>query len=346
MVWKNKIGESRGLVSQQLDGLSKVISNLASEINVEIRFKSDLENKIHVALERTGIKLNEIIVYENKWGKLEVNIFHKGCGGKRACISILEKVISETIGRKMVKEENDCCNKGKNSSCAIKLVEEEVFKVATGVAKLTKYGGMISGDSYTFLSTGEGKYIVALSDGMGSGQRASVQSRATVSLLEQFMESGFDKDTTIKIINSILVLKSSEECFSTIDLSIIDLYEGDVEFVKIGAAPTLIKKPERVEVIKSASLPAGILGTIETELAHGKVESGDFIIMASDGIIDSFNTEDGESITGFREFVEDFDSLNPQQIADSILAKAYDNCNEKPVDDMLVLVAKVWKRAG
>lgn len=344
MVWKNKIGESRGLVSQQLEGLSNVISNLASEIDMDIHFKSDLEDIILTELNKAGIKASEAVVYENKWGKHEISVFHKGCGGRRACISIIEKIVSDVVGRKMSKENNECFMASKGNVCSLRLVEEEIFRVTTGVAKVTKYGSTVSGDSHAFMNTGDGKYIAALSDGMGTGQRAAIQSKATISLLEQFMESGFDKDTTIKLINSILVLKSSDESFTTIDLSLIDLFKGEVEFVKIGAAPTYIKRDDKVETIKSVSLPAGILSNIDLELVHKKVDSGDFIIMMTDGILDAFNNEEDEK--ALLNYIQGIKSTNPQEIADSILDKAYSNCGGKPVDDMLVMVAKVWKRTG
>jgi len=343
MVWKGKIVESRGIVSQQLEGLSRVISNLASEIDMDMHFKGDMEDIVLMELNKAGIRANEVIVFENKWGKYEVSIFHKGCGGKRKCVSTVEKLVSGVIGRKMIKEDSECLQNVRGGSCTIKLVEEEAFKVTTGIAKLAKYNVKVSGDNYTFMNTGDGKYILALSDGMGSGQRAETQSRATISLLEQFMESGFDKDTTIKLINSILVLKSNDDSFATIDLSVIDLYSGDVEFVKVGAISTFIKRNDKVEIIKSASLPAGILGNIETELIHKKLESGDFIIMMTDGILDSYRIEDGNEKLLF-EFIQGITSINPQEIADLILNEAYSNCEEKPVDDMMVLVAKVWKR--
>ncbi len=342
MVWKNRIGESRELVSQQLEGLSNVISNLATEINTDIHFKADLEDLILNELSNNGVKATDVIVFENKWNKYEVSIFHRGCGGKRACISSIEKIVSQVVGKKMVKEETECQQKLKNNLCTLKLVEEETFKVTTGVAKVAKHGGTISGDSYTFMNTGDGKYIVAISDGMGSGQKAATQSKATINLLEQFMESGFDKETTVKLINSILVLKSSEDSFTTIDLSIIDLYKGEVEFVKIGAVPTYIKHSEKIDTIKSVSLPAGILSNVEVELVHKKVNSGDFLIMMSDGVVDSFNVkEDGDKKLG--DILNEIKSINPQEIADIILDKAYENCEAKPVDDMMVVVAKIWK---
>lgn len=342
MVWKNRIGESRGLVSQQFDGLSKVISNLAAEIDMDVHFKRDLEDSILLELNKAGVRATEVIVYENKWGKLEISVFSKGCGGKRSCLNQIEKIVTDTAGRRMVKENSDC-NQKAGGTCTLKLVEEETFKITTGVAKLPKHDGKVSGDSYTFMSTGDGKYIAAISDGMGSGHKAAIQSRAAISLLEQFMESGFDKDTTIKLINSILVLKSSDEAFATIDLSVIDLYGGEVEFVKIGAIPTFIKKNDRVEVVRSASLPAGILSNIDIELVHKKIENGEFIVMMTDGIVDSFKGDE-DGVKELQKFMEGINSANPQQIADSILNEAYLNCNGQPADDMLVLVAKVWKK--
>ncbi|MCX7924053.1 MAG: stage II sporulation protein E [Clostridia bacterium] len=342
MVWKNKIGESRGLVSQQLESLSEIISNLASEVEMDVQFKGEMEDIVLKELNKGGIKASEVIIYENKWGKYEVGIFHKGCGGRRSCLSGIEKTVSDIMGRKMVKASSECYHEHKSDACNLRLVEQEPFKVITGVAKASKGNGAVTGDSYTFMNTGNGRYVLALSDGMGSGQKAATQSRATINLLEQFMESGFDKDTAVKLINSILVLKSDDATFCTIDLSIVDLYKGEVEFVKVGAAPTFIKRADVVETVRSASLPAGILSNVETELIHKKVSSGNFIIMATDGIVDSFKQDD-DNEKALYNYIKSIKSTNPQEVADKIIKEAYSRCEGEPIDDMMVVVAKVWK---
>ncbi|NLP14258.1 MAG: stage II sporulation protein E [Clostridium sp.] len=343
MSWKNKMGESRGLISQQLDGLSNVISNLALEINNDIEFKGDLEERLLSEFENAGVKVKDILVYKNKWEKFEVNIFHKGCAGSNKCLDSIEKMASSVLKRRMIKDRGECMYNHKLGACNLKLVEEEVFSITTGVARREKHDSRISGDNYTFMNIGDGKHVLALSDGMGTGQRAFNQSKAAIGLLEQFMETGFDKDTAIRLINSILVLKSDDDSFATIDLCAVDLYDGKVEFVKIGAVPTFIKRPRRTEVIRTVSLPVGILSNIETELVCKNVDNGDFIIMVSDGIIDSFKQE-GEEEQTLIKFIEDIDNINPQAIADSILSEACSRCGGKPLDDMTVLVAKIWKR--
>lgn len=343
MVWRSRISESRGLVSQQMRSMSTIIANLAVELNTNIIFKEDIENNILLELTKKGLRNVEAVVYENKNGNYEIALSYKGCGGKRSCIGCVEKAVSDVIGYKMVKNGSDCGLNTKTDMCSIKLVKEEIFKIVTGVARVAKDEKHVSGDNYTFLNSGDGKYIAALSDGMGTGHKACLQSKATVNLIEQFMESGFDKDTTVKLINSILVLKSNDETFATIDISVVDLYDGEVEFVKVGAAPTFIKREDYVETIRAASLPAGILSNVELELIHKNVNSGEYIVMVSDGIVDSFKSSE-DSITEVQNVISQMTSKNPQKIADDLMEEALSRCKDKePIDDMMVMVSKIWK---
>lgn len=344
IVWKSKLIESRGVISKQFEGMSRVISGLAGEISMKVGFMSSLEDEISVALHNANIKAKEIIAYENTRNKYEISVLHNECGGARTCISVIEKRVSEIVGRRMTRE-TDECRKGRDGTCCLKLVEAENLKLTTGIARAPKFGSDISGDSFTFRNSEKGEYTLALSDGMGTGYAAASQSKATVNMLESFLESGFDKDMAVNLINSMLVLKSNEDVSCTIDLSIINLFNGEVEFVKIGAAPTYIKKAGKVEMIRSASLPAGILPGLDAELAHRDVEAGDMIIMVTDGIIDSFAGEDPGD-RQLMKFIQQFESLNPQKVADNILEEANKCCDNKPCDDLTVLVAKVWKRTN
>lgn len=342
IVWKGRLNESRGVISRQFEGMSKVISGLAGEINTEINFLSPIEDEIAAALKNAGIKIREAAVFENTWGKYEVRILHPACGGARSCVSLIDKVVSDAVGRRMVREVMEC-TRSRDGSCSLKYMEAENLKLTTGIARLPKYGCSVSGDSFTFMNGGNGKYTLALSDGMGSGYGAAAQSKATVNMLESLLESGFDKDMAVSLVNSVLVLKSDGDTSCTIDLSIIDLFSGEVEFIKIGAAPTYIKKNGRVDIIRSASLPAGILPGIDAELAHRKVGGGDMVIMVTDGIIDSL-TSDEPGERRLMKLIQEFESLNPQQMADEILTEASTCCDNKPCDDLTVLVAKVWEK--
>lgn len=342
VVWKSRLCDSRLLISRQFEGLSRVITGLAGEINSQLNFLAPLEDAIAAVLLKENIRAREVVAYKNNWDKYEVTILHNACGGVRSCINVIEKAVSDAVGRRMVRE-NEVCSKNREGDCCLKLLEAEDLKLTTAIARAPKFGSKVSGDSFSFMNNGYGKYTLALSDGMGTGHNAAVQSKATLNMLESFLESGFDKDMAVSLINSVLVLRSDGDNTCTIDMSIVDLFSGEVEFVKIGAAPAYIKRGTGVDMIRSATLPAGILPGIDTELARRKVDSGDMIIMVTDGVIDSMAGDE----SGEREllaFIRQQESLNPQQVADLILCRAIECCDNKPFDDMTVLVAKVWKK--
>ena len=345
LLWRNKVGESRGLISQQLQGVSKIIANLAKEITTDLQFDADMEKELMLELDKTGIIARDVTVLQNTQGKYEIEIAFKSCGGIRKCVNVAAPVVCKIAGRKMVKENTVCSASKRNTRCTVKYIEEEVYQISTGIAQFKKEGQVKCGDHYSFMQLKDGKYVLALSDGMGSGDRASKESSATIALLEQFLDSGFDKDTAVKLINSVLVLKSPEESFATIDLSAIDLHSGNVEFAKIGSVSTFIKKGTEVEVIKSTSLPVGILDNIDMEISSKTVSDGNYIVMMTDGVLDS-NRKIVRKEVWVRKVLEEIETTNPQEIADRLLKKALENYGHTVKDDMTILVAKVWKKVS
>jgi stage II sporulation protein E len=176
---------------------------------------------------------------------------------------------------------------------------------------------------------------------MGFGYRAASESSTTISLLERFIEAGFDKGLVVQTINSILALRSAEEMFSTVDISFIDLFTGDAEFIKIGASATFIKSGKDIDVIESSSLPIGILEDVDADIHDRKLKDGDFVILTTDGVLDCFDGNKEESMS---RFLRNLDIKDPQDMAEAIMKKCLELCENTPKDDMTVLVVKVWKK--
>lgn len=343
LIWNNRIIESRKLISEQLKSVSTVIKNLSNEMRIELNFKEELEKTIKEELNKNKLGVNRVIVLENKYGKYEVTLTSRACYGRKICLKEMIPIINKILNRRM-KSENFGCNISKeNKICDLKLIEEQKYKVISGVARAIKDNNQLSGDSYTFMEIKDGQCLMALSDGMGSGNKANRESTASIELLEEFLESGFDKDVAIKIINSVLVLKSSEESFSTLDLCIVDMYSGIAEFIKIGAAATYIKRDSDIEIIRSTSLPVGILNNVDMEITKKKLKDNDLVIMITDGIIDS-NEVMVQKEQWVEKVLKDFKSNIPQDIADYILQEAKNNSGGYIQDDMTVLVSRFWER--
>lgn len=343
--WRGKIQESRQLVAQQLDGVSGVINQLAKELDINIHFKKELEDSIQLELDKVGIRTKEILVIEKPGGKLEISIHKRTCGGRRDCSRKIQGIITRLTGKKMTSNASACTALGKEE-CLLKLVEAQELDVMTGIARKAGGSSGICGDSYSFNSLADGKYMLALSDGMGIGRKAEHESSVVVSLLENFLSAGFQLDITIRTINSILLLRSQEEMFATADLCLLDLVSGRADFVKIGAVATFIKREDYVEVIKASSLPIGILDNVQSEIASTRIRDGDIIVMITDGVMDNAHKGDKaeEWLTGT---IGNLDTRNPQDMADKImeavLREGTVDKNKLFGDDMTIMVSRVWK---
>lgn len=212
----------------------------------------------------------------------------------------------------------------------------EKYDIRIGVSGYAKERS-ISGDSYICADLKDGDYMVALSDGMGKGENASRESALTITSLYNLMKAGFDVELALKTINSLLLFKSTEEIFSTVDLCLINKVSGKLKFFKIGAAATFIKRGDKVETIKVSALPMGIVDSIRINHIEIPARRGDEIIIVSDGITDA-DRADGQ-MEWIRETIANIRSRDPQTMSDLIISRAVERYGLKEKDDMTVITA-------
>lgn len=216
------------------------------------------------------------------------------------------------------------------------------YKLVIGEALATKNKSEISGDSNIKTKLHDGKYMIAISDGMGSGEKAKKSSKTVIHMLKRLLTTGFDNEVSIGLINSAVNLNSNEETYATIDISIVDLSNGNIEFVKNGASPTFIKSGKNVETIKAVSFPAGVLDKIDLVVYDKDLKENDIIVMCSDGILES-NTEYKNKELWVKELLENIQTDDVQKISEIILQESIDNGFGIAKDDMTVIVAKLAK---
>jgi len=210
------------------------------------------------------------------------------------------------------------------------LPAKERFSIGVGVSGYAKERS-VSGDSYICADLKDGDYMIALSDGMGKGESASRESALTITSLYNLMKAGFDVELALRTINSLLLFKSTEEIFSTVDLGLFNKVTGKLKLFKIGAAATFIKRGGKVETIKVSALPMGIVDSIRINHIELQARRGDEIIIVSDGITEA-DRADGQ-MEWIRETIEQIRSKDPQTKSDLIINKAVERYGLKEKDD-------------
>lgn len=341
LVWNNRMIEGRLAVAQQLNEVSKIMQTVADDLYDISQAEPEFSQEIQKKLRKRQVVVQNVWVMDKVEGRRQVFLNMRARGGQ--CVSMLEvaQQLSEVCGCPMAPvKDSRCIVNGEFHT--VHFVEDMSYEVLYGASKITKEQEKVSGDNYSCSMEEEGRFVMCLSDGMGSGMDASKESESVVELLEQFMNSGFSQETAAKMVNSALILRRQDGMFSTVDICSLDLYTGVCNFLKAGAATTFIKRDHWVEAITSTSLAAGLVQQIDFETTARKLYHGDYVIMVTDGVLDALPQEKEEET--MKEIIMDVHEEAPREMSRGILERVLGYSDYKAQDDMTILVAGMWKK--
>lgn len=330
-IWKKKIQEAQKNAKKQLDTVSKAINGMAKNIKVNLENEAKYnkqKEQIIKDLRNNEIEIEDIGIRKN--GRFFVEIY-LAQSAEEAKIKTIEKILTNVLEEPIVASDEAV---GRH----LRFLSKDKLTLLIADSEATKTESNMSGDSLTTIRLKDGNYLVALSDGMGTGNEAKNSSSQALKMLENLLLTGFDKETSLELINSTL-LSNNEEFFATLDIAIIDLYNAKIEFIKSGACPSYIKNGKRVRIVKGNSLPAGIVEDSNLSVYDCDIKDGDVLMMCTDGILDS-NIEYKNKELWLKYLLEDLETENVRKIADLTLAESIDNNFGRIQDDLSVIVCK------
>ena len=316
-IWKKRVEEKQKNMSKQLNTVSKAIKKMARGIENDLEKDKKYEKKetqIIELLKQKAVKVQDIAI--KKDGRYMVDIYLEE-EPQSAQIEHIENIATHILEEKIVFNQEGSVGKRVN------FLSEDKYIMAIATEEATKSKSEVTGDTMLSIRLKDGKYLVAISDGMGTGTKARKSSTQSLKMLENFLQSGFDKTASLELINTMLI-NQNPETFATLDIAIIDLYLGNIEFIKSGACPTYIKNNKKVQMVKATSLPTGIVDNDNTvETFDRDITSGDLWV---------------------KYLLEDIETVNTRKIANLVLNEAVDNNYGNIKDDMSVIVCKFMKR--
>ena len=341
LLWNNRMVQNREGYAGQLTSFARLIQYTTRELDAGIFADDHMEKRLKTRLKKAGIRMLSAVFYMTPKGKYEIHLTVKTNKGQIISARELAKLVSGCVGKEMSPGRGERPVIGEEY-CTVAFMEGARYQTLQGVARIGKGCEKISGDTFLMTELPGGKQGIALSDGMGSGEDAFRESSMVVEMLEELLGAGFPVKTAVQMMNTALVIGREEVRFCTVDVSLFDLYEGTCEFVKAGAAATFLKRRDQVEIIRSATLPIGVLQDIEIDTQTRELQSGDYVVMVTDGVMDALPA--GEQETLMQTFIRDTEIVNPKELAHHILGRVLEWSGEVPLDDMTVLAAGVWKK--
>ena len=333
--YKNHVTEAenaasgRALLAGQAQGVSEILKNLALEQSEPLHLYTDKERALNIAFLSAGIVCSEVLVYGEE-ENLTLSLVTFG----RADVKKLAAVASHILNHPMIISERIPLDQDK-FACILR--KKAYYDAAFGVATVQKDGANASGDTHSVIKLDERRFMVALSDGMGSGEYAKRISESTISLLESFYRAKMPSELVLTTINKLLTF-SKEESFACVDVCMIDLDSGKTDIVKIGSPIAFILSGNTVKVLESHSLPLGILDNLHPDTASYTLAENDVLLFISDGISEAFG-----SAADLYEQLRSIPAHNPQELADTLLDTALKAHGGVAKDDMTAVAVRLFK---
>lgn len=333
---KNRMTENRQVMAGQMEEVSKLMEGLADQMDDMEEIPPDAENRIIRKLQTKRVQAMGIMFYEKRDGRLEIHMRARTIRGRLVTAREVASVLKEVLGKPIRLSEESRQIISREMSYFI-YEEDTPLQAYTSVARRAKEGEEISGDVFSCLPLPGGETLIALSDGMGSGEGAFEESCTVIELLEQMAEAGFSHMSALKLINSVYLSFEEAEHYITADILVLNLYHGSCQFIKNGATATYLYRQGEIKKIEGQALPIGVRKELESFTGNADIMDGDYVIMMTDGVADCFRGAEED----LENYLEECIAIEPAELADMILEEAVMRQNGTVQDDMSVIVTSI-----
>jgi len=326
---KDKSNGIKNCVAEQFKGFSQYIMDIKEKFSEEN--VSSLEEKIVNSFEKENYELEKVNVNMTN-EKCEVALKTNGEPHKVSFLLAANEILSKVLKRRMLAADE--------KKELVVFREYDKLHVDCFVATRKAENSIVLGDSYKIVNSENDKFMMLLSDGMGTGIEANKISNSLVELFSEMSRIGLNPGLVTNMLGSFIQYISNTEKIVTLDTLSIDLLTGECELLKIGGAPTFIIRKKNVEIIYCDSLPLGILDRVDFLEERRLLEPGDIIVSVSDGVVDSKRDMINKEYW-ISSFLKRLDIDEPQVIAEELLAKTVENYNNVIKDDVTIVVSKI-----
>ena len=312
-----KTGETVNIVSDQFLCVSELLSAFADDVEFFEEFDEEKTAMVcDVLVNDFGSDVHSAGVFrlENNRIYCQINISDEKRINRKKLIKSLEEVLGKKLEKAVVNTNSD-------GTLSITMCEQTKYTIETGGYQISYDGSKWCGDSFDSFSDGKGNFYMILSDGMGTGKKAAADSVMCSSLASILLRTGYPVECILKMINSAMLVRSGEESLATLDIAVMNLYTGDVNFYKAGAAHSVALKHQKLLKISKPSLPVGILGNVKFEEVSLTVADGDAVVLVSDGVSE-------DVLPSWKNILADSDGMSGTELADRLAKSAHINSDK------------------
>ncbi|MCR4614537.1 MAG: serine/threonine-protein phosphatase [Clostridiales bacterium] len=326
---REKASQIREVITDQFDCIADILEEVSDEISQAGKYSARLARKASNAIEACGINVKAASCCTDKNGHIRLTVQSSAFSDPISPLRI-SKAVSRACEIKFSEPAIVSCGDG----VMITMTQVPVYELTVGVAQSCSGTGNYCGDCCNYFNDGRGRSIMVLSDGMGTGSRAAVDASLTCEIFSRTVRAGIGFESSVKLVNSALLVKGEYESLATLDVLSMDLFSGKTEFYKAGGTTTLIRKGDKIFNLEMPALPVGILRNARLEKTSAPLDVGDVILMFSDGL----EMSDGKWI---EQELKQFRGESPAEFAQRLVSLSRKQTSGVHKDDVTVMCGVV-----
>ena len=278
---RRRVGQVRSVVAGQFAGLSDILRDLSTEFSQAEGYDTDCADRVIRALQSAGLSVVDCACRPS--ASYGMTVERELATSRRSVLSSeqLCREVSRACGRRF--REPVISFEGDRARAVMS--EMPLFDLEIGSGQHVCDNGELCGDCLNYFHSGTGSVIAMISDGMGSGGRAAVDSNMAVSIMTKLCKAGLSYDCSLAVVNAALMIKSEEESLATLDVADFNCFTGRLRLLKAGACTTFVIRSGTLLRKDTPSLPLGILNEARFAGDDVVLSGNDLVVMVSDGAL-------------------------------------------------------------
>ena len=327
-----RLRELQTAVEGQFTGTGDVLESLAMQLERPASVDVELSERVAALCDDYGMAVLDALCVRDDTDGMTVDILTDGGAAPQGgrWLRQMEQLCGRRLSPPTVTRWGE--------RVQITLTEPPRYTVESGFAQLCCDGQRLCGDAVQ-IQTVDGGVLAVLSDGMGSGGRAAVDSAMTAGITSRLWQAGFTPTAVVKTVNSALLVKSRDERLATLDVAYINTHTGRLDSYKAGAAATLLCSGGRLSRLDRPGLPIGILSAVDFEHSHDTLSHGDVLVMVSDGAL-------AAGVAALEEWVRAYPADGSMQGLAQTICDAARGAEQGRSDDITAVALRITRRHG
>jgi serine phosphatase RsbU (regulator of sigma subunit) len=208
---------------------------------------------------------------------------------------------------------------------------------------LTRPANTVGGDFYDLLVRPDGRIVVTLGDVAGKGSPAALLMALLLAMFRTLVDEGLEAAALAERLNVQICRHSPASRFITLFFATLDPATGRMVYVNAGHTPALLRRADgSFGRLLGGGVALGMFEGSQYEAHEATLESGDTLVMYSDGVTEAENHK-GQQFeeSGVERVVALHAGESPRQLAEAILRVIEVHAQETYLaDDLTLLVVK------